>query len=650
MIDAEMIDPEQAQVEAPQEIVLDRGAMLNELLEWCNNFVARSAEWRRTNYETNWARWQRASDAIYDPEIARKKESWQSKAVWPVTAAHRENALAQLFRTEVGHGQQLEVKAREGVFPAEMPDLDQSANIRDMIKREREKSKYALGRNAVIDDKTTYGSGFARVRFETVYEDREVRVPDFEPINLLDPGSIMRHMAGKPQQIGEHKEIKEVVIYRGIRFEPLSIWDVFPDPKAIRVRGNAIAYRYQITYGEIVAGVQAGYYIDDAAEKLRGVTSDETTPIDKREVQSDRNLSDVPVARTEYGRNLTCYEVQARLPKKWVLIDGQEIDDPEKLIPAVVRFHPQAVVSVALNESYDGEPNIYKDDYLSVANQFYGRGVPEMLKDVQLVSSETINQRLDSGSISLSQRFAVIEKSIVDPKDIEENRNVVRLKAPGGVALTDVKQVFGRLDMGSVDRTAFIEPQEWERIGQQRTSITPTTLGTEANQDTTLGAQQIQRGVTGEKFAYLGIVSELGFQEDVADAYWKLIYSNYAPEDVALAIGMERAAQFQFMTPEQMNNSYQYIINGIFTMENKPQRQARIQAITAQFAGMPYFNLIQSLRSQLESVDEDPKKFILPEADAMQIMAKAQEIGAGMARQEQGAAGGAKEQSPRGPA
>lgn len=612
-----------------ETVTISREQMLKELLDYCTRFIDKSSEWRRSSYEDNWRRWQRNSDSIYDPELSRKKEGWQSRAVWPITASHRENAQAQLFKTEVGPRPAIEVKARRGVAQANPTQTDQSDNIRDLILREREKSRYELERNKVLDDKTTYGSGFARMRFETRTDERKVKKPIYQPVDINDSISMQMSLSGQLPIIGYEDKIEEVIVYRGVVFEHISIWDIFPDPKALKVQGNHIAYRYFTTYGEIVEGSDIGYYLPEAKDKLKGSKSDEETPVDKKVVESDRKLTDTSFTRTEYGRRLKCYELFARLPKKWVLINGEEIDDPEKLIPAIIRFHKDSVISVEINESYDGEPEIYKDDYMPISGSFYGRGIPEMLKDVQLVSSETINQRLDSGSIGLMQKFAVIEKALVDPKDLEENRNVVRLKQPTGINITDVNQVFTRIDMGAPDRTSFVEPQEWERIAQERTSINRQTLGTagqvkDANQ--TLGGQQLLLQATGDKMAFLGMLSEYDFQYEVTRAYWKLIYANYTLDDVSIAIGPERAQSFQFMSPEEVENSYQYYVMGIFTMENKAQRQARLAAIDAQFGAMPYFNRLEILKAELISADEDPNKFIVGEADAIQIQMKAEQM------------------------
>ena len=612
------------------EIVLDRTAMLKELLDFGNGFISRSAEWRRS-FEDEWRRWQRNADAIYDPDLDKKKADWQSRAVWPITASHIENAQAQLFKNEVGPRPPFQVKARKGAVPRGMPD--QAENIQDLVIREREKSGYEVERNKVIADKCVYGSGFARVRFENRTDDRRIKVPDLEPMSVMDPGSIMRHMAGQARVVGYHDEIQNVVVYRGMRIEHISIWDLFPDPKSLQVQGSPIAYRYDTTWGEIVDGMTKGYYLPEASV-LSTLASQEDTPNDKRLVQSDRQIQESMMRRPDRAKIVRCYELFARLPKKWVLINGEPIDDPDSLIPAVVRFHERGVVSVELNDAYDGEPQIFKDDYMPVPGRFYGRGPAEMLKDVQLVSTETVCQRLDAGSQSLRNKYAVMEKFLVDTKDLEENRIAVRIRPPQGSNIDDVNKVFRRLDMGGVANTAFIEPQEWERAAQERTSITRATLGTsgqvkDANQ--TLGGQEMLKQATGDKMAYIGMLSEFDFQAKVFHAYWRLIYLNYTPEDYALALGPERAATFQPMMPEQVAQDYQYYPMGIYTMENKALRQARLQQIDATFGMMPYFNRLEALRAMLQSADEDPDNFIMPEAEGIQIMAKAQQMAAQMA-------------------
>lgn len=635
-----VVPPEQPQEEpAAPAIVLDRAAMLAEAHAWGKNFIKRSSEWRRSSFETQWLRWARNSECNYDPELAKKKESWQSKVVWPLTASHRENAQAQLYKTEIGPRPPFEVKAIDGIVPPEeiAPGADQSKNIQDLVLRERAKSEYETERNFQIDDKTKYGSGFSQAYFETDYQDRLVQEPIYEPLQMpwSDGGaSLARSVTGQRRVIGYKPVVKQQVIYRGIRFRWISIWDVFPDPQALKIPGHPIGIRYKTTYEKIVEGANPqpdgspGWVLPEAVEALKSVPSQENTPTDKQQLQAERQIAQAKIERTDYARELECYEIQARLPKKWVLINGEDIDNPEALIPARLRIHDTCVISILPSDSYDGEPDIYKDDYMPVAGQFYGMGVPEMTKDPQDVATETSCQRLDAGAIANKKCFAVVMKAVVDPKDFEgiSNGGVIRLKANDG--LTNIDQLFKSIDLGAVDRAAFIEPQEWERAAQERTSVTQTSLGTEDNTDTTLGAQKIQRGVTGDKLAYLGMLSEFGFQKQIFNAYLKLIYANYGPEDYAMALGPQRAATVTPMSPEQFALSYQYMPLGVFEMENKPMRAAQISNWVKTYGQAPWADVLGAAKEELRTMNIAEDKLILPEAAATQILFKADQMAA----------------------
>ena len=641
----EMDLPVEDAPEQPQEITLDREQMLQELLDWASKFIDTSAEWRRSSFEKPWERYQINAESIYPEEIAKLKEKWQSKVVWPITASHRERAMAKRFQTELGAKPALEYKPRveapaQEMIPGMPPPADQGELIRDLVLGEREKADYPIVRNSQNDDASKYGSGFMRARFETKYEERVVKVPQYEEVVMpwQDGGaSIMRKMSGQQQIVGYVDEIQEVVTYRGIRLEHISIWDIFPDPKALQIKGHPIAHRYNTTYGEIVSGVEAEYYLPEALEKLKGDSSDENTPADKQRIESAREISPSRVERPDYAKNVECYEIQARLPKKWVLINGEPIDDPEKLIPARVRIKKdKAVISVEVSDTYDGEPDIEKDDYFPVAGRFYGMGIPEMLKDPQMVASETVNQRLDAGSIGLRQRFAVIEKALVDTKDIDDNRTAIRLKTPPGGNLDDVNKAFARIDMGGPERAAFVEPQEWERISGERTSVTRATISGEnaANDgNRTLGGLEMQQAVTGDQMAYLGALSEYGFQKRMSHRIWSLIYQNYQPEDYIMALGQMKAAQLQIMTPEQVSQNFRLIPKGVFEAENKPRRDMMLAALDQQYGMEPWFNRVGVAKQRIAGIGIDEDLAVLPEAEAIQITSKAQMLAQGMAQQ-----------------
>jgi len=585
-----------------------------ELHSHCLSFIKKSEAWRRASYEDKWLQYQRAADDIFDPDIATKKKAWQSKVHVPITSSHRENIHAHIFRTMVGVNPPLEVSPRY-----DLGEADQSMNIRDITLREMDKAKWGVVFDSVFNDADTFGSGFLRINYKTTIEKRKLRKETTEKFrdNLNPRGMVgwaLRAATGKLRKEYEFRE-EDVLVYRGIELKHCSIWDIFPDPKALKIPGTTIAYRYYATHEDIVKGAEEGYYLPEAVEELRVNKADRRYDSGEDNVQADRGVGDHAADKTEFQQEHKLYEVFGRMPKKWIYsIIGEAYENGEELCPARVIFHEKCLVAVEINDSYDGEPPIYKLDYLSRNGSFYGIGVPQMLTGPQAVINEVVNQRLDNGAQTLNHSFAVLEKALVNPKQDLESApgQVIRLNGtyvPNG----DVRNAITQLQVSDTPvRAGFTEVNEAERWAQERTSANRVTLGTaglvkDSNQ--TLGGQQLLKESAGEKFAYIGLKIELDFMQSFFQGIWKVLYANITPEDVEDSIGPDRARDFILITPEEMSRDYIYKPMGVFTMQNKAMRQAQIMQIRQAFLGAPWTDDEKFFDASFHNIDEDPDKF-----------------------------------------
>lgn len=593
-----------------------------DLLTFLQKFLLDATSWRKTSFEPDWFLYRRNADSIYDPNIIVRKESWQSRAFMPMTASHRENIHAALYKMIVGVRPPLEMRSR---VPR---DNDQSDNIRDIILREMEKSRWEVGINQVLDDATTFGTGFCRIRWENTYEERFIRSPRYDALRFTDPSQIIKAFQGTRPIVGYDGKTQKVQTYRGIKFEWLSIWDVFMDPKALKVEGSTIAYRFRQKFQDIVNGVKGGYYFPECIHYLRNASSREIDFVDKAIVMADRTISPSYPRRTEYQKQVICHEIYARLPKKWVYLHGEEISDPEELVPArvlcagEVEGPAQTLLAVEVNDDYQGEPPIYKMDYLPVADRMYGRGIPEMLKHIQEVVNETCNQRIDNINLTMNRMFGVIEKAVLNRADfVSKPGAFIRLDAK---YVQDIRQALMPLEMPDITSAAYKDVQELERYAQERTSANRVTLGTnglvnDANRTAT--GLEILRQSAGEKFAYIGMLMEFSYLYDIFKAYWKTIYANIEPQDVINYLGDERAPTFQLMTPEQIEMDYKYEPQGVFTMENKALLQQRYAMLYQQFVNQPWVNpeAFFDREAKANSLDPAPLKYSPEEMQKMMM-------------------------------
>ena len=623
MAEVEAMKSREAQAKAEADAVAARA----DLLAHCNSWINRSSSWRKASYEDKWHAYRRAADSVYDPQLAAKKESWQSKAYIPITPTHRETIKAELYKTMAGVRPPLEVKP---LVPAAVQGNDQSDNVRDLTVREIDKSRYEVAIDKVLDDATTYGSGFCILRHEVRTAERRIREPRYENVATNDPAMLYAAMSGQREVVAYDDFLQEVEVYRGVVIDHLPIWDVFPDPQALEVRGSDIAYRYRLSYDEIRKGAEKGPdnggYFPDALAVLDNVPS-ERLPDEKSSERSDRTIAEETAPKPKYGAEYECYVFFAKLPAKWILGPDAGEGDPERLVCAKIHFHPKAILWAGINDAYDGEAELHKLDYMPVPGQFYARGLCEMLKHIQEVINETVNQRIDNVGLVMNRMWGVIENNLVDEGDlVSRPGQFIRIKGKQGV--TDIRQVIMPFDMPDVTQSSYSDVTEMERYAQERTGANRQTIGTAGqvnDSNKTLGGMQMLLDTAKSKFSAIGMLMEFSFLHQLFRAYWRLIYANITPQEVQDALGPERAATFVLESPEEVERKYQYVPQGVYTMENQALRQARLQSIADKFWLEPWFSKMGAFDQIVKSAKEDPDTLKLsPEEMQMRIMAEAQ--------------------------
>ncbi len=613
---------------------LGRIGARQELLNWCWQWFTTARTWRKQSVEDDWLQWQRNADGRYDPRLASKKKDWQAKAFVDLTPSHRETIHAELFRLVAGSQPLCEVSNRPG------GDEANAQNIEDLLKREFEKSRFEVHYNSILEDRDTYGSGFCQIWFDTQYAQCPTRQPIQEP--LTSPMAMLRSLQGQRQTVGFKTVLQQVLKYRGVRIRHIPIWDFFTDPKSLSMKdGKPRLFRTRVTLQQILDKVKSGDWMPEAAQLMSQSASDETTPTDRQLLQMERGIADTSPRREGNQKDWEAYEIHARVPKKWVyplLKAPLPLDNAEELVSAIITFSQKTVFGVEFEDTYDGEPNFYKDDYFPVANRFYGRGIPEMLKNPQMVVNEVVNQRLDEGNLALQQGFAVVEKAIVNTEDLVSGGPglIVRMDqkklGPNG----DVRNGIFPLERPDVKINAgFSEVHEWERMAQERTSVNRAEHGPVGLPGAvrTLGGQQMLKKTESAKFAYIAMLSEFRFMHEIFRGYWQLIYANIQPQDVMDALGPQRAQAFQLMSPEQIENQYKFQPKGIFEREGKAERQGRLAALWEQFKGAPWLDPLANFSEQAKTFGVDPASLMVPQAEMIQAQALARQMAEPMAKQ-----------------
>lgn len=613
---------------------LGRIGARQELLAWAWGWYDTARTWRKQSWEDDWLMWQRNADGRYDPRLAAKKKDWQAKAFVDITPSHRETIQADLFRLVAGSQPLIEVSNRPG-------GTEQTAqDIEDLLKREFEKARFEVEYNSMLEDRSTYGSGFCQLWFDEKYVSRPVKVPQGEP--LTSPGAVWRSLNGQRQIVGYKTEMQRVLSYRGVRMRHIPIWDFFVDPKSVGMKdGKPRLLRTRVSLQQLLDNIKSGDWMPESGQIMSTSATNEVTPADKQLLQMERGIADVTPRREGNQKDWESYELHARIPQKWVyplLKEPMPVTNAEELVPAIITFTKQTVFAVEIEDTYDGEPNFYKDDYFPVANRFYGRGIPEMLKNPQMIVNEVVNQRLDEGNLALQAGYAVVEKALVNPQDLEGGGPglVIRMKQSALGPNGDVRNAIFPLERPDVKINAgFAEVHEWERMAQERTSVNRAEHGPVGipGGAKTLGGMQMLKKTEDAKFAFIAMLSEFRFVHDIARGFWQLIYKNITPQDVLDALGPERAQKFELMSPDQIETQYRFQPKGIFEREGKAEKQGRLAVLREQFKGAPWWNDLANCQEQAKSFNVDPSTFLVPEAEMLQIQNMAHLAAEPMAKQ-----------------
>lgn len=588
----------------------------SECHDFLRAWLSKAMAHRRAVYEDKWARWRRNARNIYDPGKLARKERWQSALFVPLSMMHKEIIKGMIYRTLVSG-------LPYNIRPRPSGTLEESADIKSLVMRELERSKFELAANDFFDDLLTYGTAFLKSYWHELTALRSRRVPRYDPPTMEQ----MAVMAETGQPLApsgyDRGSPEKVVTYRGMTSYHVSIWDMwFAD--GARSMADPHCQRYLMSYQDLLDGAAKGWAFPDAVIELSGVDeSGGAPPPDKAREYSDLRKTSIPPPTTAYSKKFTAYEWWGELPQKWVYCrpeDADLITDPEALMPARALFSNQALISVNENDDYAAESPFSSTGYLHVSGEVYHVGLMEMLEQIQDGMNEDTNQRKDNVQLILNRMGVILERAIVSRADLTSRPGGwIRVKERSA---DDVNKAVRWLDTPDVAQSSYQETFHQERIAQELTGANRVTMGS-GGADTrditeTKGGMQLIAGMSNDRIAYYSMLIEADFVESIIKRTYKLIYSNINPDEIEKILGRERASRFQLRSPEEVEDDYHFSPEGVLSSVHRPMRIAQWQAFRDQYKGSPFFDdqyMAMLLAQAVELPDAD--KVIVPMRDPM---------------------------------
>ena len=563
----------------------------HEVHQYLRSWLRMSMSYRKANYEDKWNRWRRNARNIYDPAAKGRKERWQNSMFVPITMQNKEIIKGQLYRTLVSG-------LPYSLSPRPSGSMDESRDIKTLILREMERSKFEVVCNNFFDDLCIYGTSFMKIFHDVRKANRSKRVPTYQSPSLEQIGQIQQ--SGVPLQPSGYQRTpaQPTIVYKGVVAYHVSIWDMFLSNNQKTLQGDSHCQRYSLKLQEVIDGIREGYFFPEAYDKLKDVGEEVAPPEDKQSEWSDLYKSALRTPKTPFGVPHVCYEWWGLLPKKWVYLREEElnlVDNPEELVPCKAVFTNEALLAVDENQDYSAESPFISTGYLMVPNDIYHIGPTEMIEQLQAAINEDTNQRRDNVQLILNRMGVILERALVSRADlVSRPGGMIRIKSNSS---DDVSKAFQWADTPDVTQSSYMETQNQERFSQSLSGAQVVAAGggqTRAKDVTsTKGGMQILKQSTMDRFEYYAMVIESDFITSAIRKFYATIYSNIDPQDIQQILGPERAQRFALRTPEEIENDYHFEPQGVFSTINQPIRISQWQAFRDQYKGAPFFNDIE---------------------------------------------------------
>lgn len=600
------------QEDASQEVKQRRYDCHQYLRQWLRT----SMSYRKANYEDKWNRWRRNARNIYDPQARARKERWQNTMFVPISMQNKEIIKGQLYRTLISG-------LPYSLSPRPSGSMDESNDIKTLVLREMERSKFEIAANDAFDDLTTYGTLFMKIYHTIKKAKRSQRIPQVQPPSLEQMAQLQQ--TGQPLQPTSYQRMpaQDTIVYKGVVAYHVSIWDMFFANNVHTLQGSPVCQRYSLTLQEVIDGVTGKYFFPESYDQLKDVGEDPNPPEDKQPEWSDLYKSVIRTPKTKFAIPHVCYEWWGLLPKKWVYLREEElnlVDNPEELVPAKVVFANEVLLAVDENEDYAAENPYITAGYLHCPGEIYHIGPTEMCEQLQYAINEDTNQRRDNVQLILNRMGVILERALVSKADlISRPGGMIRIKSNSS---DDVAKAFQWADTPDVTQSSYMETQNEERFAQSLSGAQVVAAGggqVKAKDVTqTKGGMQILKQSTMDRFTYYAMVIEADFVTSAIKKFYSTIYSHIQPQDVAQVLGQDKASRFILRTPEEIENDYHFDPQGVFSTINQPIRISQWQAFRDQYKGAPFFNDIE-MSLILGTAIELPEleKIIVPPRDPM---------------------------------
>lgn len=521
----------------------------------------------------------------------KKPYNWMSNKFIPMTMSKIETAVSYML------GMLFSTNPNFRVMYNDMADKDQAKVIERLLAYQIEQCDLYFKFLNFIKQVCTYGTGIGKIYWDTREENKKIRQKNYQPILNIFGLPIGQRYAGTTIE-----NIKQV-IFDGPQFEVCNLGDVFVDPSANDIQDSWVVHRTYKTRAHLVSLMKDangnGIYNENVLKIAAGDTVDGNKE-GKEEIESSGQRTSIPSVTQSVGSGLI--EV-LEWYGKYPLYD-------DNLVSCLFTVAAgKYVIRADENPFWHGKNPFIRSVYISLPNEFYGIGIPEMLYDLQTNLNEIVNQRNDNISFALNRPAQYKKGSGVNTKGL--------IFKPGGIYGADENDAIKWEVIPDVTSSAFAHTGEIERWSQEVTAITKLTLGMGGkDQAQTFGGQQLMQRASGERLSlHAKIIENLAFKE-LLTMFYELDYQFLDQEKVIRVVG-EDGIKFVPVKPEDLEKHYDFAPAGVFNMEDKGNKSLRLIQFLNIAKDYPRLKIQKVLEKlyMLMDIGENPKEILMTDEE-----------------------------------
>ncbi|WP_319764509.1 hypothetical protein [Maridesulfovibrio sp.] len=218
-----------------------------------------------------------------------------------------------------------------------------------------------------------------------------------------------------------HPHVAEKLV---LTFRRISPFDVYPGPSATSIEDGDIIVRHRMSRKALSSMIGVKSFDDDAIRQvLDHYSSGMTNWLAMDNETTREQLEDRGQVVSDPSGKIDVLQYFGSVQGRMLIMHGvptERIPDPFAEYDAEVWLCGSYVLKATLNADPLGRKPIYKASFRNVAGSFWGRGIPELIRDCQRTANATVRSMINNMGLA-SGPMVGVDVSAMDPgEDLTE--------------------------------------------------------------------------------------------------------------------------------------------------------------------------------------------------------------------------------------